>query len=254
MINKRGTYTLFAKEVSRFMKVAVQTIVTPIITILLYLLIFSSVLSKQIELYKGVGYSTFLIPGLIMMAILQNSFANNSSSLFQSKLNGNIVFMLLAPLSGLEIYIAYTASAIFRGLLVGIGAWIVSCGFEVIPVYNPFIMIAFALMGSGILGSFGMIAAICADKWDHIAAFQNFVVLPLSFLSGAFYSINTLPSLWQKISMFNPFLYVIDGFRYGFLGQSDISIILSFSVTACFLVLIGFISLWLLHSGYKLRN
>jgi len=254
MINKRGMYTLFVKEVRRFTKVAVQTIITPIITILLYLLVFSSVLSKRIEIYEGIGYSAFLIPGLIMMAILQNSFANNSSSLFQSKLNGNIVFMLLAPLSTFEIYVAYTAAAILRGLLVGLGAWVVSCGFEIIPIYNPFSMIIFALMGSGILGSFGIISAICADKWDHIAAFQNFVVLPLSFLSGAFYSIKTLPALWQKVSMFNPFLYVIDGFRYSFLGHSDIPIMLSFGVTACFLIVIALITLWLLHSGYKLRN
>lgn len=254
MINWRGMYKLFSKEVWRFLKVAVQTILTPIVTVMLYLLVFSSVLSKHVEVYKGISYTAFLIPGLIMMSVLQNAFANNSSSIFQSKMNGNIVYMLLAPLSNLEIFIAYTCAGILRGVMVGIGAWIVSCWFVFIPVHNIWVLIGFALLGSGILGSFGMISAICAEKWDHIAAFQNFVVLPLSFLSGAFYSIKILPDFWQKVSMFNPFFYMIDGFRYGFLGHSDISILVSFSIVIVFFMGVGGLNLWLLHTGYKLRT
>ncbi len=254
MINWRGMNKLFVKEVLRFMKVTVQTIITPVVTVLLYLLVFSSVLSDHVEVYKGIGYTAFLIPGLIMMSVIQNAFANNSSSLFQSKLNGNIIFMLLAPLSNLEIYIAYTGAGMVRGLLVGIGAWIVSCWFALLPVHNIWILVCFALIGGGILGSLGMISAICSDKWDHIAAFQHFVIIPLSFLSGAFYSIKILPDFWQKVSLLNPFFYLIDGFRYGFLGHSDISVVTSFAiVTGCF-ILVSFLCLLILHRGYKLRT
>jgi len=254
MLNKRGMYTLFAKEVWRFLKVVIQTIITPVVSVLLYLLVFSSVLSDHVEIYEEISYTVFLIPGLIMMSVLQNAFANNSSSIFQSKMNGNIIFMLLSPISNLEIYIAYTAAGIVRGLLVGICAWLISCCFAVIPVYNIWIVIIFALLGSGALGSLGMISAICADKWDHIAAFQNFVILPLAFLSGAFYSINILPEFWQTVSRLNPFFYMIDGFRYGFLGQSDTSALLSLIVACCFFLLVSLFCLLILHRGYKLRT
>ena len=254
MINWYGIYTLFIKEVIRFLKVAIQTIVTPVVTVLLYLLIFSSILEEHIEVYEGVSYTAFLIPGLIMMSVLQNAFANNSSSIMQSKMNGNIIFMLLAPLSNFEIYITYAAAGVIRGVLVGIGAWIVSCGFEIIPVNNIWLILFFSISGGGILASLGMVSAIFADKWDHIAAFQNFVVLPLSFLSGAFYSINILPEFWRDVSLFNPFFYIIDGFRYGFLGQSDSSIGFSIIVTLCFFFLVSLFSLFILHRGYKLRT
>ncbi len=254
MINWRGMYTLFAKEVWRFLKVTIQTIITPVVTVLLYLLVFSSVLSKHVEIYEGISYTVFLIPGLIMMSVIQNSFANNSSSIFQSKINGNILFMLLAPLSNLEIYMAYTAAGLVRGILVGIGAWLATCCFEVLPVYNLWLIIAFAVFGSGILGSLGMISAICADKWDHIAAFQNFIVLPLSFLSGAFYSINILPDFWQNVSRFNPIFYMIDGFRYGFLGHSDTSVLFSLGVVTCFFIIVATVCLLILNKGYKLRS
>ncbi len=254
MINWNGVITLFNKEVMRFLKVTIQTILTPVVTVLLYLLIFSSILEERIEVYNGITYTAFLIPGLIMMSVLQNSFANNSSSILQSKMNGNIVFLLLAPISNFEIYITYTAAGIVRGLLVGTGAWVVSCWFEIVPVYNIFLILLFSITGSGILASLGMVSAILADKWDHIAAFQNFVVLPLSFLSGAFYSINILPEFWRDVSLFNPFFYIIDGFRYGFLGQSDSSVGFSIIVTLCFFFLVSFLSLFILHKGYKLRT
>ncbi len=253
MINWHGMYTLFAKEVWRFIKVTTQTIITPMVTVLLYLLVFSSVLSEHVKVYPNVSYTAFLVPGLIMMTILQNAFANNSSSLFQSKQNGNIVFMLLAPLSSLEIYIAYTGAAIVRGVLVGLGVWIASLWFVVLPVHNFGLILIFAVLGSALLGTFGLIASIWADKWDHISAFQYFVILPFSFLSGVFYSIDSLPKFWSDLSYYNPFFYIIDGFRHGFLGVSDASPGLSLLVAGGFFMFVSLLCLWLLHSGYKLR-
>ncbi|MBW2180788.1 MAG: ABC transporter permease [Deltaproteobacteria bacterium] len=226
MVNWRGLYTLFAKEVWRFVKVAVQTILTPVVTVMLYLLIFSSVLSEKVEVYQGTNYTTFLVPGLIMMSMIQNAFANSSSSLFQSKLNGSIAFVLLAPISNLEFYAASN-----------------------LPV-----LLGFAVLGTGILGTLGLIASIWAEKWDHISAFQNFVILPLSFLSGVFYSIRSLPEFWQKISYYNPFFYMIDGFRYGFLGVSDISVWISMGIVGAFFVTVSLVCLLLLRSGYSLRG
>ncbi len=254
MINWRGMYTLFAKEVWRFLKVTIQTIITPIVIVLLYLLVFSSVLSEHVEVYQNISYTAFLIPGLVMMSVIQNAFANNSSSLFQSKLNGNIIFVLLAPLSNLEIYLAFVGAAIVRGILVGIGAWLISSCFLVLPVHSVWYILSFAILGSGILGTLGLISAISADKWDHIAAFQNFVILPLSFLSGAFYSIHTLPELWQTISKCNPFFYLIDGFRFGFLGISDASAFISLCIVIAFFLFVSALCLWMLKIGYKLRN
>ncbi len=254
MRNLRGMYTLFAKEVWRFIRVTIQTIITPVVTVLLYLLVFSSALSDHVEVYSGVSYISFLVPGLVMMSILQNAFANNSSSLFQSKMNKNVIFMLLAPLSNIEIFIAYTGAAVVRGVLVGMGAWMISLCFVVMPVHNMFILAAFAVIGSGILGTLGLMSAIYADKWDHIAAFQNFVIVPLSFLSGSFYSINMLPKFWKNVSYFNPFFYIIDGFRYGMLGVSDSPVGFSLGIAAVFFVFVSLLCVWILHKGYKLRS
>ena len=254
MINWRGAFTLFRKELWRFLKVSVQTILTPVITVLLYLLVFSSVLSDRLEVYKGIDYVKFLIPGLIIMSMLQNAFANSSSSLFQSKMNRNIVFMLLAPLSSLEIYLSYLMACVVRGLLVGAGVWITSFFFETIWMHNIIFVLAFGFLGSGILGGLGLIGAICSEKWEHIAAFQNFVILPLSFLSGVFFSIHTLPPFWEKVSYFNPFFYMVDGFRNGFLGISDINPVQSLIVTSIFFILVCIAGLLFLKSGYKIRD
>jgi len=254
MINGHGMYTLFSKEMWRFLKVAVQTILTPVVTVMLYLLVFSSVLSKNVEVYRGVGYTAFLVPGLIIMSMLQNSFANSSSSLFQSKQNGSVVFMLLAPLSSLEFYVAFVGASIMRGILVGLGVWMATWLFVPFHIHNVWVLLVFGLAGCGILGGLGLIASIWADKWDHIAAFQNFVILPLSFLSGVFFSIHTLPEIWKKISHYNPFFYMIDGFRYGLLGVSDNSIWISMTIVVVFFVMVSLICLVMLHSGYKLRQ
>lgn len=253
-MNWYGLYTLFGKEVWRFMKVAIQTILTPVVIVLLYLLVFASVLKEHVEVYAGISYSSFLVPGLMMMSIIQNAFANSSSSLFQSKMLGNLVFVLVAPLSSLEWYLAFVGAAILRGLLVGIGVWVASLFFVVLPIHSVAILLVFSILGSAVLGALGLIAGLMADKWDHIAAFQNFIILPLSFLSGVFYSVHALPEFWQLVSHYNPFFYMIDGFRYGFLGVSDVDIGLSFVVASLFLLVVSGISLHLLKTGYKIRN
>jgi ABC-2 type transport system permease protein len=252
-MNGYGLFTLFNKEIWRFLKVTTQTILTPVITILLYLLIFSSVLSEHVEVYPQVSYITFLVPGLMIMSIIQNAFANSSSSLFQAKSNGSVIFMLLAPLASWEIYCAFVFAAIVRGLLVGIGVWIAVLGFVKLPIYNFWVLLGFAVLGSAVLGALGFIAALRADKWDHIAAFQNFVILPLTFLSGVFYRVDTLPPFWQQVSYYNPFFYMVDGFRYGFLGVADFHLGISLVVVSLLLFLVSVWCLWLLQMGYKIR-
>ena len=250
----RGAYMLFKKELFRFWRVAFQTVASPILTALLYLLIFSHALEGHVEVYKNVEYKAFLIPGLIMMSLLQNAFANSSSSLVQSKIMGSIVFVLLTPISYVQFFCAFLAAAIIRGLLVGFSIYIVAIWFVDLPILHPVWILAFGLLGSALLGTFGIIAGIWADKFDQMAAFQNFVIMPLTFLSGVFYSINSLPPLWQTISHFNPFFYMIDGFRYGFFGQGDISPWISLSVVSAFLLALAWLCLKMLKSGYKLRG
>jgi len=253
-MNWYGLYTLFAKEVWRFMKVATQTIITPVITVLLYLLVFSSVLSERVEIYENISYTTFLVPGLIMMSIIQNAFANSASSLFLSKMTGSLVLLLLPPLSSWEFYLAYVGASVLRGLLVGLGVWVATLLFTVLPIYNIWILLIFAVLGSSVLGTLGLIAALWADKWDHISVFQNFAILPLTFLSGVFYRIDSLPDFWEQASYFNPFFYMIDGFRYGFFGLSEINIGISLAIVSLFFLIVTTFGLWLLHIGYKIRH
>ncbi len=250
----RGVYTLFKKEVLRFWRVAFQTIASPVITALLYLLIFSHVLEGRVQVYDDVPYTAFLIPGLIMMSLLQNAFANSSSSLVQSKVMGNIIFVLLTPLTYLQFFLAFLAAAVVRGLVVGLSIYLVALFFVDLSIVHIAWVIAFAVLGSALLGTFGIIAGIWADRFDQMAAFQNFVIMPLTFLSGVFYSIHSLPPIWQIISKFNPFFYMIDGFRYGFFGKGDISPWVSLVVVSVFLALLVLLSLKMLKSGYKLRG
>ena len=250
----RGTYTLFKKEILRFWRVAFQTVASPVLTALLYLLIFSHVLEGHVQVFAGVPYTAFLIPGLIMMSLLQNAFANSSSSLVQSKVMGNIIFVLLTPLTYLQFFMAFLAAAIVRGLMVGLAIYFVAIWFVDIPLVHPLWIFTFAFLGSALLGTFGIIAGIWADKFDQMAAFQNFVIMPLTFLSGVFYSIHSLPPFWQTVSHFNPFFYMIDGFRYGFFGKGDISPWISLAVVAAFLCGLAWLALKMLKSGYKLRG
>ncbi|MBI4196080.1 MAG: ABC transporter permease [Betaproteobacteria bacterium] len=249
-----GFYTLFYKEWLRFWKVSVQTVLAPVLTALLYLLVFSQTLRGHMEAFPGVSYPSFLVPGLAMMSVLQNAFANSSSSLMQSKMTGNIIFVLLPPLSHREFFLAYLLAAMARGMVVGLGVFAATVWVVDLPLARPLWALAFALAGSGIMGALGIIAGIQSEKIDQLAAFQNFIILPLTFLSGVFYSIQSLPPFWQGLSHLNPIFYMIDGFRYGFFGQADVSPALSLAiVTACFFVL-SWLTLWLIKSGYKLRH
>lgn len=253
-MNWRGMWTLFYKEILRFGKVAFQTLMAPVVTSLLYLLVFAHVLEGRMEVFEGVGYGAFLIPGLMMMSIIQNAFANSSSSIIQSKVTGNIVFILLTPLSHFEFYLAFVLAAAVRGMVVGVGVYIVGVVFVDLPMHNAAVVLLFALLSSAVLGTGGIIAGIWAEKFDQLAGAQNFVIMPLSFLSGVFYSIHSLPEFWQHASRFNPFFYMIDGFRYGFFGVSDVPIAMSLGIVCLSLVVLGGIALAILRSGYRLRD
>lgn len=249
-----GLSTLFYKEVLRFWRVSLQTILGPVLSSLLYLLIFSHALGSHVQVYTGVSYLQFLVPGLVMMTMLQNAFANPSSSLIQSKITGNIVFILLPPLSYLTIFIAYVGAAIVRGIVVGLGVLIAALFFtHSLPVHLLWVLV-FTLLCCWLMGVVGLIAGIWAEKFDQLAGFQNFLITPLTFLSGVFYSIHSLPAFWQTVSHFNPFFYMIDGFRYGFLGHSDVAISTSFSIVMAFTLVLSVFCLQLLRKGYKLRH
>jgi ABC-2 type transport system permease protein len=248
-----GARTLFYKEVLRFWKVAFQTVGAPVLTAVMYLLIFGHVLSDRVQVFDGVGYTSFLIPGLVMMSVLQNSFANSSSSLIQSKITGNLVFLLVSPLSHWAWYVAYVGASMVRGLAVGLGVFVVTVWFAPPSFAQPLWIVVFAVLGSALMGSLGLIAGLWAEKFDQMAAFQNFIVMPMTFLAGVFYSVHSLPPFWLTISHLNPFFYMIDGFRAGFFGHSDVSPWVSLAVVGGAFVAIAGLTLRLLRTGYKLR-
>jgi len=249
-----GFRTLLYKEVLRFWKVAFQTIAAPVLTGVLYLLVFGHVLDQRVEAFQGVRYSAFLVPGLVMMSLLQNAFANSSSSLIQSKIMGNLVFVLLPPLSHLEFFSAYALSSVLRGVVVGLGVFAVTALIAPPPLNAPIWIVVFALLGALMLGVLGIIAGILSDKFDQLAAFQNFIIMPATFLSGVFYSVHSLAPFWQVLSRLNPFFYMIDGFRYGFFAQSDVDPWQSLAVVIAFLLLAAGIAIRMLARGYKLRG
>lgn len=250
----QGARPLFVKEVLRFWKVSFQTVGAPVLTAVLYLLIFGHVLEDHVQVYKGVGYTSFLVPGLVMMSVLQNAFANSSSSLIQSKITGNLVFVLLSPLSHRAWFLAYVGASLVRGLMVGAGVWLATLWFAPPQFAQPLWALAFGLLGGCLLGSLGLIAGLWADKFDQMAAFQNFIILPMTFLSGVFYSVHSLPPFWHGVSRLNPFFYLIDGFRHGFFGQSDVSPWLSLGVVGAATALVAALALHLLKTGYKIRH
>jgi ABC-2 type transport system permease protein len=249
-----GAMPLFRKEVLRFWKVAFQTVAAPVLTAVLYLLIFGHVLEDHVEALPGVGYTSFLIPGLVMMSVLQNAFANSSSSLVQSKITGNLVFLLVTPLSHWAWFVAYVGASAVRGMVVGLGVLVVTVWFAPLQLAEPWWIVVFAALGAGMLGALGLIAGLWAEKFDQMAAFQNFIIMPMTFLSGVFYSVHSLPGVWQAVSHLNPFFYMIDGFRRGFFGVSDSSPWLSLAVVGASFVVVSAIALRLLAIGYKIRH
>ena len=249
-----GAGTLFQKEVLRFWKVSFQTVAAPVLTSMLYLLIFGHVLEGRVQVFDRIGYTSFLIPGLVMMSVLQNAFANSSSSLIQSKITGNLVFLLVAPLSPQAWFVAYVGASMLRGLVVGAGVLLVTLWFAPLHAAEPAWIAVFALAGAALMGALGLIAGLWAEKFDQIAAFQNFIVMPMTFLSGVFYSVNSLPPFWLEASHLNPFFYIVDGFRRGFFGASDVSPWTSLAVVAASLVAVCGMALQLLRSGYKIRH
>jgi len=253
-MNRTGFNTLLYKELLRFYKVGFQTLLAPVLTALLYLLVFGHVLEDHVQAFPGVAYTTFLIPGLVMMAVLQNAFANSSSSLIQSKITGNLIFVLMTPLSHIEFFLAFVLAAVIRGLVVGVGVYLAGLFFVPLPLHNVMLLLAFAVLASAALAALGIIAGLWADKFDQLAGFQNFIIMPLTFLSGVFYSIHSLPAFWQALSHFNPFFYMIDGFRYGFFGVSDVPPLVSLSVVALSLMVLSALTLELLRRGYKIRS
>jgi ABC-2 type transport system permease protein len=249
-----GWRALLYKETLRFWKVGFQTVAAPVLTALLYLLIFGHVLSDHVKVYDSVSYTSFLVPGLVMMSVLQNAFANSSSSLIQSKIMGNLVFVLLTPLSHWSWFVAYVGSSVARGLCVGFGVFVVTALFTHLTFAAPLWILVFACLGAAMMGALGLIAGLWAEKFDQMAAFQNFVIMPMTFLSGVFYSIHSLPAVWQQVSHLNPFFYMIDGFRYGFFGVSDVSPWVSLAVVGCAMAVVASIAVHLLRIGYKIRN
>ncbi len=249
-----GWQTLFYKEVLRFWKVSFQTVIAPIVTALLYMLIFGHVLEGRVTVYGSINYTAFLVPGLVMMSVLQNAFANSSSSLIQSKIMGSLVFLLLTPLSHRAWFVAYVGSSMVRGLAVGLGVLIVAWLFAQPGFVAPLWILVFGVLGAALMGTLGLIAGLWAEKFDQMAAFQNFIIMPMTFLSGVFYSIHSLPAFWQSVSHLNPFFYMIDGFRYGFFGRSDVSPWLSLVLVGGALLAVSALALHLLKTGYKVRH
>ena len=247
-----GFWTLFYKELLRFWKVAFQTVAAPVLTALLYLLIFGHVLDEHVQVH-GVRYISFLVPGLVMMQVLQNAFANSSSSLIQAKITGSIVFVLLPPIPYGAFFAAYVLASVVRGLMVGVGVLVATLWFAELRMAAPFWVLAFAVLSGAVLGALGMIAGLWSEKFDQLAAFQNFLIMPLTMLSGVFYSIHSLPAVWQGVSHYNPVFYMIDGFRYGFFGVSDVAPEISLAVVVACFVAVSLLTLGLLKRGWKLR-
>ena len=253
-VNWRGVWTLYHREVKRFLKVFTQTIAAPVVTTLLFYTIFSVALENRVGSVGTVSFVVFLAPGLIMMTILQNSFANTSSSIMVSKVQGNIVDVLMPPISPLEMMCAYIAGGVTRGMIVAAAATTVMLFLVDLPFANPPAIVFFAVTASVMLALLGMIGGIWAEKFDHMAAITNFVIVPLSFLSGTFYSIERLPEMWQCVAQFNPFFYAIDGFRYGFIGQGDAGFWRGAAVMLGMDMLLFLSVHRMLATGYKLKS
>ena len=252
--NYLSLWTLFKKEVLRFIKVGVQTILGPAVSSLLFLAVFNLALGKSVQTINGVAFANFIAPGLIMMTILQNSFSNSASSIGQAKSQGSIVDILMAPLADIELTIGYVGGSIARGLLCGTVTAIGIYLFIPLNIYSFTALFFYAFMGGIMMGTLGTMVGIWADKWDQQQGITNFIVLPLTFLSGTFYSISRLPEFWQRFAEFNPFFYNIDGFRYAFLGQSDSSLLVGSLLLISINLILLFFCYLMFKTGYKLKS
>jgi ABC-2 type transport system permease protein len=252
-VNVEGLKAFTLKEVKRFWSVLGQTVTAPVMTALLYLLVFGQVMQDRVEVYPGVGYTQFLVPGLIMMSVIQNAFANSSSSLTQAKIMGSLVFVLMAPLAAWELFVAYIGASLLRSAICAVVLYCATWPFVHLPVHSFATLLGMFVLAGGSLAVVGIIAGILASKFDHLASFQNFLILPASFLSGVFYSIHSLPAFWAQVSHYNPFFYMIDGFRHGFLGVGDAALWLCFAWTGGLFAVLSVACLWMLTTGYKLR-
>lgn len=252
--NLTGLKTLFLKEVRRFSTVWKQTVLSPLITTSLYFLVFGVALGSRLKTIDGVPYIEFVVPGLIMLSMITNAFLNTSSSLFQSKINGTLLDVLVAPLGASEIVLAYVGAAMLRAFVVGSLVFLVATAFTGFHMAHPGWALLFALAVSASFALLGILAAMWAEKFDHLSIFPNFVLTPLTFLGGVFYSIDMLPAPWDTVSRFNPVLYMVNGLRYGILGISDVDVIWS-AVTLCALLAALMATTWYaVHSGYNLRD
>lgn len=253
-INTIGLYTLIRREIGRFLNVYTQTIIAPMVTTLMFYTVFSLAFGGAHRVIHGISFMAFIAPGLIMMTMAQNAFANTSSSMVISKVQGNIIDVLMPPLSALEIYIGYISGAVLRGLIVGLCTTVALSLFAPIHLHSIAVLFVFAFLGTMMLGSLGLAAGIWSDKFDHIAAVTNFIVTPMTFLSGTFYSVEMMPELWQKLAHFNPFFFMIDGFRYGFIGQSDSNIMIGIGMLVSINIGLAYLSYRMIKTGYKIKS
>lgn len=248
-----GFPALLSKEIDRFKKIIFQTVAAPTMTTILFLVVFAQVLSDRVA-YGSIPYVKFLIPGLMMMSMMQNAYSNSASSFLQSKMSGNIVFILLPPISTYEMYFAYTLAGVARAILVGFVIWLCSLLYALIIPENILWLIVFAILCSATFAALGLLNGVVADKWDQLANFQTFLVMPMTFLSGVFYSIHSLPNFWQSVSYYNPVFYMIDGFRYAFFGVSDVSPWHSLIVVLVCFIIVSLVTIRIIQTGYKLRS
>jgi len=253
-MNTIGLYTLIRKEVGRFLSVYTQTLIAPVVTMLMFYTVFMLAFGGIKREVGDVSFLNFLAPGLIMMTMAQNAFANTSSSIVISKVQGNIVDVLMPPLSSMELLAGYMAGSIVRGLSVGFVGVIVVALVVGLPIHNIPQILAFAVLGTMMMGLLGIVGGIWSEKFDHIAAFTNFVVTPLTFLSGTFYSIEVLPGLWQNMAHYNPFFYMIDGFRAGFITQADSAPMLGLAVLVGTNIFLMAVAYRMIKTGYKIKS
>ena len=253
-VNWLGLYTLATREIRRFAAVWTQTLLAPLVTAALFLMIFNLAIGPRRGDVMGVPFLTFIAPGILMMTVIQNAFANCSSSIVISKVQGNIVDTLMPPLSGAELVLGYLAGGIVRGVFVALTIGLGMLLFLGIVPQHPFVALVFVVLGAALLGALGIVAGIYAEKFDQMAAITNFIVTPLAFLSGTFYSVETLPPVLKQITHLNPIFYLIDGVRYGVIGVSDSAPLLGFAFCACSTLAVSVLAWWMLKTGYRLKD